>query len=114
MASFSQSNGNYGGGILATAIAILLFFDGPLWRATPGSSHVGRILVSYLTIVPLVAAALAIRRRATWMRLTNNGSTRKKPAIVALARRLLVRCWAMLRDGTPWRGEPAPAMAAAT
>ena len=29
--------------------------------------------------------------------------SRKKIAIVALARRLLVVCWAMLRDGTAWR-----------
>jgi len=33
---------------------------------------------------------------------------RKKVAIVAVARRLLVRLWAMWRDGTPWR-DPQPA-----
>lgn len=59
----------------------------------------------------LVECAWAMLRyndwaRTLWMRLTKNGATRKKPAIVALARRLLVRCWAMLRDGTPWRGPP--------
>ena len=32
---------------------------------------------------------------------------RKKQAVVALARKLLMRCWAMLRDGTLWRAEPA-------
>jgi transposase len=47
--------------------------------------------------------------RATYARLTRGGVTRKKPAIVALARRLLVRLWAMLRDGVPWRAEPVPA-----
>src|SRR5204862_5993956 len=47
--------------------------------------------------------------RATYARLTRGGVTRKKPAIVALARRLLVRPWAMLRDGTPWRADPVPA-----
>ena len=47
--------------------------------------------------------------RATYARLTRGGVTRKKPAVVALARRLLVRCWAMLRDGTDWRAGPAPA-----
>src|SRR5829696_5955174 len=45
--------------------------------------------------------------RATYQRLTRGGQSRKKQAIVALARRLLVRLWAMLRDGRPWRGEPA-------
>jgi transposase len=48
--------------------------------------------------------------RAVYQRLTHGGKTRKKQAIVALARKLLVRCWAMLRDGTAWRAE---AMAAA-
>ncbi|HKB40511.1 MAG TPA: IS110 family transposase [Gemmataceae bacterium] len=47
--------------------------------------------------------------RATYARLTRGGVTRKKPAIVALARRLLVRLWAMLRDGQPWRPDPRPA-----
>src|SRR5436305_139949 len=47
--------------------------------------------------------------RAAYARLTRGGTTRKKPAIVALARRLLVRLWAMLRDGVPWRPDPQPA-----
>ncbi len=53
--------------------------------------------------------------RAVYLRLTHGGKTHKKQAIVALARKLLVRCWAMLRDGTPWRDKtPAPAVAAST
>jgi transposase len=40
--------------------------------------------------------------RAVYQRLTHGGKTRKKQAIVALARKLLVRCWAMLRDKAPW------------
>jgi transposase len=47
--------------------------------------------------------------RAVYQRLTHGGKTRKKQAIVALARKLLVRCWAMLRDGKGWRAEPLPA-----
>ena len=50
--------------------------------------------------------------RAVYQRLTHGGKTRKKQAIVALARKLLVRCWAMLRDGTAWRAEPIPEVAA--
>jgi transposase len=62
----------------------------------------------------LVECAWAMLRynawaRAAYARLTRGGVTRKKPAIVALARRLLVRLWAMLRDGTPWRPDPVPA-----
>jgi transposase len=49
--------------------------------------------------------------RATYARLTRGGVTRKKPAIVALARKLLVRLWAMLRDGVPWQVDSAPAPA---
>jgi transposase len=50
--------------------------------------------------------------RAVYGRLTHGGKTRKKQAIVALARKLLVRCWAMLRDGTVWREDVALASAA--
>jgi transposase len=45
--------------------------------------------------------------RAVYARLTHGGTTRKKQAIVALARKLLVRCWALLRDGVPWRAAAA-------
>ena len=41
--------------------------------------------------------------RSVYLRLTAGGTTRKKPAIVALARKLLVRCWAVLRTGQRWR-----------
>jgi transposase len=57
----------------------------------------------------LVECAWAMLRynswaRAVYLRLTHGGKTHKKQAIVALARKILVRCWAMLRDQTPWRG----------
>jgi hypothetical protein len=44
--------------------------------------------------------------RALYQRLSR-GKARKKQAIVAVARKLLVRCWALLRDKKPWRAEPA-------
>jgi transposase len=50
--------------------------------------------------------------RSVYLRLSR-GKARKKQAIMALARKLLVRCWAMLRDGTPWRAAPEPAAAPA-
>jgi transposase len=40
--------------------------------------------------------------RGIYRRLTGGGQRRKKQAIVALARKILVRCWAMLRDRQPW------------
>ncbi len=66
----------------------------------------------------LVECAWAMLRynawaRAVYARLSRGGKTRRKQAIVAVARKLLVRCWAMLRDGRPWRDDPAPQPAAA-
>src|SRR5439155_16664400 len=66
----------------------------------------------------LVECAWAMLRynawaKATYARLTRGGTTRKKPAIVALARKLLVRCWAMLRTGQAWKADPVPEPAAA-
>lgn len=49
------------------------------------------------------------RAQKVYKGLTGGGQARKKPAVVALARKILVRCWAMLRDGVPWRSEPAAA-----
>src|SRR5262245_11203992 len=40
--------------------------------------------------------------RGIYQRLTGGGQRRRKQAIVALARKILVRCWAMLRDRRPW------------
>jgi hypothetical protein len=50
-------------------------------------------------------------RNKTWMlevyeRVRRGSDKRKKIAIVAVARRLLVKLWAMLRDCTEWK-EPA-------
>jgi transposase len=46
--------------------------------------------------------------REQYKRLTGGGVSRKKPAIVAVARKLLVRCWAMLRTNQRWRADPVP------
>lgn len=45
--------------------------------------------------------------RQTYQRLSGGGKkARKKIAIVAVGRKLLVRCWAMLRDGRVWDWHP--------
>ena len=46
--------------------------------------------------------------RGFYLRLTGGGQRRKKQAIVALARKILVRSWAMLRDGKPWHDPQTP------
>jgi transposase len=41
--------------------------------------------------------------REVYERVCGGSASRKKIAIVAVARRLLIRCWAMLRDQEPWQ-----------
>ena len=41
--------------------------------------------------------------RDTYNRLLRGSPSRKKIAITALARKLLVKCWAMLRDQEDWK-----------
>jgi transposase len=64
----------------------------------------------------LVQCAWAMLRYNPWARAVyarlSRGKARKKQAVVALARKVLVRCWAMLRDDAPWRPDPEPATAA--
>jgi transposase len=62
----------------------------------------------------LVECAWVMLRYNRWAQVVylrlSRGKARKKQAIVALARKLLVRCWAMLRDKARWR-EPTAASA---
>jgi len=44
--------------------------------------------------------------RQTYQRLSGGKKARKKIAIVAVGRKLLVRCWAMLRDNRAWSWQP--------
>jgi transposase len=51
----------------------------------------------------------ATRGHAVFERLCHGQRTRRKQAVVALARKILCWCWAMLRDGSVWdetRGRP--------
>jgi transposase len=55
----------------------------------------------------LVEAAWLMQRYNPWAarlfsRLSRGVKVRRKQALVAVARKLLVRCWAMLRSGKPW------------
>jgi transposase len=59
----------------------------------------------------LVEASWAGLRYNPWVRevyhrVKRGSKARRKIAIVAVARRLAIRCWAMLRDGTRWRETP--------
>ena len=47
----------------------------------------------------------------TYERILRGSASRKKIAITAVARKLLVRCWAMMRDEQDWRDEKAKQVA---
>jgi transposase len=62
----------------------------------------------------LVEVAWMVWRHNAWAksfvaRISRGMKLRKKIAIVALARKLLVILWAMLRDNAPWSGKSPPA-----
>ena len=82
--------------------------------------HQGRITGqgSGLLRRALVQAAWGMQRKegrakVVFERLCHGQKTRRKQAVVALARKLLVWCWAMLRDGPEWDESPAVALATA-
>jgi transposase len=61
----------------------------------------------------LVQSAWMALRSSAWARrifqqVTRGAPGRRKVAIVAVARRLLIVAWAMLRDGTAWQEPTAP------
>jgi transposase len=61
-----------------------------------------RVVRSLLVEVSWVGLRYNSWMRAVYERARRNSKTRKKIAIVAVARRLLIVCWAMMRDGTAW------------
>lgn len=73
--SASDARGLFGSGlrawqlsaILVLALGVFLFWNGALWLAPTGASHVGRIAISYLMVPPLAALALALEERLTWV-----------------------------------------------
>lgn len=80
------------------------FQSGSMNRQGRITGHGNRVLRSML-----VQVAWLGQRHNAWMKevyeqVRRGSNARKKIAIVAVARRLLIRCWAMLRDGTHWRG----------
>ena len=74
-----------------------------------GISGMGNALVRTLLVE---VSWLGLRHnpwmRAIYERVMRGTKSRKKIAIVAVARRLLVVCWAMLRDNRRWNCLPVP------
>jgi transposase len=84
----------------------------PDQRQSGQTNRLGKITRrgSELLRTALVEAAWAMLRYNPWavkvyQRISGGQQTRKKTAIIALARKLLVRCWAMLRRQEPWQDD---------
>lgn len=67
------------------------------------TKHGSRLVRSLLVEVAWAGLRYNPWVRQTYQRISGGKKSRNKIAIVAVGRRLLVRCWAMLRDGTSWR-----------
>jgi transposase len=66
------------------------------------SKQGNKLLRSLLIEISWTALRYNPWARDTYSRLLKGDNKRKKAAIVALARKILVRCWAMMRDRTEW------------
>lgn len=73
------------------------------------TKHGSRLVRSLLVEVAWAGMRYNPWVRQTYQRISGGKKSRKKIAIVAVGRRLLVRCWAMLRDGTSWNPHIAQA-----
>jgi transposase len=67
------------------------------------TKHGSRLVRSLLVEVAWAGLRYNPWVRTTYQRISGGKKSRKKIAIVAVGRRLFVRCWAMLRDGTAWQ-----------
>lgn len=65
--------------------------------------HGSRVLRSLLVEASWAGLRYNPWMRETYERVKRGSKARRKIAIVAVARRLSIRCWAMLRDDAPWR-----------
>ncbi len=83
--------------------------SGETVRRGPITKHGSRLVRSLLVEVAWAGLRYNPWVRQTYQRISGGKKSRKKIAIVAVGRRLLVRCWAMLRDGTNWRAPVATA-----
>jgi transposase len=84
------------------------FQSGNVNRQGRITSEGHRVLRSLLVQVAWLGLRHNRWMREVYERVRRGSEANKKIAIIAVARRLLIRCWAMLRDNTRWR-EPSRA-----
>jgi transposase len=77
--------------------------SGELNRLCRITKRGSKLLRSLLVEVSWVGLRYNPWLRSLYERMNRGSKTRKKIAIVAVARHLAIYCWAMLRDGTTWR-----------
>lgn len=81
------------------------FDSGETERSGRITRHGNRLVRSLLVEVAWCALRHNPWARETYQRISGGKKSRKKIAAVAVGRKLLVRCWAMLRHQTPWHWE---------
>ena len=84
------------------------FDSGEMERSGRITKQGNRLVRSLLVEVAWASLRHNPWARQTYQRLHGGKKSRKKIAIVAVGRKLLVRCWAMLRHRTPWHPELNP------
>ena len=85
------------------------FDSGEMERNGRITRHGNRLVHSLLVEVAWASLRHNPWARECYQRISGGKKSRKKIAIVAVGRKLLVRCWGMLRHQTPWHVKPAVA-----
>lgn len=81
------------------------FDSGETERTGRITRHGNRLVRSLLVEIAWASLRHNPWARETFQRISGGKKSRRKIAIVAVGRKLLVRCWAMLRHQTPWHWE---------
>jgi transposase len=86
------------------------FESGTMSRQGGISGRGNKLLRALLVQVAWLARRCNGKISKIFEEVCRGNKTRRKIAVIATARRLLVICWAMLRDGTTWRESSPPAI----
>src|SRR5258708_15025741 len=87
------------------------FDSGEMQHSGRITRHGNRLVRSLLVEIAWASLRHNPWARQTFQRISGGKKSRRKIAIVAVGRKLLVRCWGMLRHQTPWRVSVPPAAA---
>jgi len=95
----SKQVGNYAG------LTPKQYQSGQMERQGKISGQGNKLLRNLLVEICWISLRYNPWARDTYNRLLRGSPSRKKIAITALARKLVVRCWVMLRDEQDWRND---------